>query len=54
MIEVELLEGFGEGGGKERLVWLCGKVGCMVNWFGVWFLQEKEVDICRYVQNDWF
>lgn len=53
-IEVELPEGFGEGGGKERLAWLRGKAGCMVNRPGARFLQGKEADIRRHVQNDRF
>ncbi|WP_225317863.1 hypothetical protein, partial [Pseudomonas aeruginosa] len=46
---MELLEGFGEGGGKERLAWLRGKAGCMVNRPGARFLQGKETDIRRHV-----
>ncbi|MBO2997978.1 hypothetical protein J5H41_22250, partial [Aeromonas dhakensis] len=46
---MELPEGFGEGGGKERLAWLRGKAGCMVNRPGARFLQGKETDIRRHV-----
>ena len=51
-IEVELPEGFGEGGGKERLAWLRGKAGCMVNRPGARFLQGKKpisAGMCRTI-----